>query len=137
MEMVWQYHPAVNVEWPLGLCAAYNVAQGFDVPSEQIGATFEQVEGKEIGTTRYAVAAVIWHNTIVSPPIIRRNAPTRTGRNASNSDHNPENNYKSPRRAEARRVFRHNEDSVHDRSSITAAKKNTCQNHDITLAKTA
>jgi hypothetical protein len=58
----------------LGLCAAYRVAQGFDLPSAQIGATFEQLDAKKIGTTRYAVTAVIRHNIIVSPPIIRRNA---------------------------------------------------------------
>ena len=48
--------------------------QGIDVPDEQVRATFQQTDGKEMGTARYAVAAIVRHGCIVLPFLMRRNA---------------------------------------------------------------
>jgi hypothetical protein len=51
----------------------HGFTQGLDVPDERLRAPFQQIEGKEIGTARYPVAAIVWPKAMLPPPCTWRN----------------------------------------------------------------
>jgi hypothetical protein len=63
MQMIRQHDPAVNVKWMPMPHHRDSVTQLFDMRDEKIVAMpSQQVNGKEIGSTRMSGAAIIGHD---------------------------------------------------------------------------
>jgi len=63
MEMIGKDDPGVDAEGPLGAHSANDIAQSVNPRDQQIRAAVEQVHGKEEGSARNPIAAIVRHAT--------------------------------------------------------------------------
>jgi hypothetical protein len=61
MEMIGKDNPGVDAEGPLGAHATNDIAQSVDPGDQQIRAAVKQVHGKEEGSARNLITAIVWH----------------------------------------------------------------------------
>ena len=74
MQVIRQYHPAVDVERMLATYSPNRFTQPLDMPGQEIViAAPQQSEREEVGSARMPGAAVVGHGTMISSPCIRRN----------------------------------------------------------------
>ncbi len=74
MEVGGQDNTSIDVQRLLSPSPRYRFTQGFDVVHQQIGTTFQQIEGEETRASWHAVSAIARHDGMLPPPFIRRNA---------------------------------------------------------------
>jgi hypothetical protein len=73
MDVIRQDYPSIDVKRPLSPSTRYRFTQSLDVAHQQIGTTFQQIEGEEIRASWHAVSAVVRHDAMLPSPFIRRN----------------------------------------------------------------
>ena len=69
MHVIGQHHPAIDMKRSRRTNLPHSRAQYFDLIDQQASPAFQQINGKEIRSTRNAIAAVVGHGRILPEPM--------------------------------------------------------------------